>query len=87
VVAAPKPFRVIFPEGFTRRDMAQRVDAVRQIALHKRHARVRLTKQKYLAASGQRVIPGFGTKKRPLEGFLFPATYDFLRQTRRPRSS
>jgi uncharacterized YceG family protein len=81
VVAAPKPFRIIFPEGFTRRDMAQRVDAVRQIALHKRHARVRLAKQKYLAVSGPRVVPGFGTKKRSLEGFLFPATYDFLRQT------
>jgi uncharacterized YceG family protein len=80
-VAAPKPFRIIFPEGFTRRDMAQRVAAVTQIALHKRHARVRLSKRAYLAASGARVLAGFGTKKRPLEGFLFPATYDFLRRT------
>jgi uncharacterized YceG family protein len=80
-LAAPKPFRIIFPEGFTRRDMAQRVYAVSQIALHKRHARVRISKQRYLAASHARAIPGFGTKKRSLEGFLFPATYEFLRQT------
>jgi uncharacterized YceG family protein len=80
-LAAPKPFRIIFPEGFTRRDMAQRVAAVALIAQHKRHAHVRISKRLYLAASHARAIPGFGTKKRPLEGFLFPATYDFLRQT------
>jgi UPF0755 protein len=80
-LAAPKPFRIIFPEGFTRRDMAQRVSAVSQIALHKRNAHVRLSKRAYLAASGPRVLAGFGAKARPLEGFLFPATYDFLRNT------
>ena len=26
-------------------------------------------------------MPGFGRKPRPLEGFLFPATYDFLART------
>ena len=81
VLPAPKPFRIIFPEGFTRRDMAQRVHAVSLIALHKRHAHVRIAKQTYLAASHARVVPGFGGKKRSLEGFLFPATYDFLKQT------
>jgi uncharacterized YceG family protein len=80
-LAAPKPFRIVFPEGFTRRDMAQQVHDVVLIALHKRHARVHISKRTYLAASGPRVIPGFGSKKRPLEGFLFPATYDFLRPT------
>jgi UPF0755 protein len=80
-LAAPKPFRIIFPEGFTRRDMAQRVAAVAQIARHKRHARVRLAQRTYLAVSGPRVIAGFGAKKRALEGFLFPATYEFLRTT------
>jgi len=77
----PKPFRIVFPEGFTRRDMAQQVHDVVLIALHKRHARVHISKRAYLAASGPRVIPGFGSKKRPLEGFLFPATYDFLKST------
>jgi uncharacterized YceG family protein len=61
--------------------MAQRVAAVAQIARHKRHARVRLSQRTYLAVSGPRVIAGFGAKKRALEGFLFPATYEFLRTT------
>jgi UPF0755 protein len=80
-LAAPKPFRIIFPEGFTRRDMARRVAAVVQIARHKRHARVRISQRAYLAVSGPRVLAGFGAKKRALEGFLFPATYEFLRNT------
>jgi UPF0755 protein len=81
-VAAPKPFRIIFPEGMTREEMAQRVSAVAKIATRKAHRQVRLAKASYLAASKPRVIGGgFGSKKRNLEGFLFPATYDFLRQT------
>jgi len=85
VVAAPKPFRIVFPEGFTRLDMAQRVDAVAKIARAKRHRRVSISRRTYLAASGPRVIAGFGSKKRNLEGFLFPATYDFLSNTRSSR--
>ena len=82
VVAAPKPFRIVFPEGFTRLDMAQRVEAVAKIARAKRHKPVRISKRTYLAASGPRVVAGFGSKKRNLEGFLFPATYEFLGSTR-----
>jgi UPF0755 protein len=81
VVAAPKPFRIVFPEGFTREEMAQRVQAVALIAERKRHRKVRLARRTYLAASHQRHLAGFGPKKRPLEGFLFPATYDFLTNT------
>jgi UPF0755 protein len=81
-VAAPKPFRIIFPEGFTRADMAHRVTVVAKIARRKSHREVRLSARAYLAASRPRSIGGvFGPKKRNLEGFLFPATYDFLRQT------
>jgi UPF0755 protein len=81
-VAAPKPFRIVFPEGFNRLEMAQRVEVVAKIAQSKRHGRpVRLTKWGYLAATRLRVVPGFGRKKRDLEGFLFPATYDFLTST------
>jgi UPF0755 protein len=81
-VAAPKPFRIIFPEGFTRADMAQRVAVVAKIARRKAHHPVRLSARGYLAASRPRSLGGtFGSKKRNLEGFLFPATYDFLRQT------
>jgi UPF0755 protein len=81
-IAAPKPFRIVFPEGFNRLEMAQRVEVVAKIAQSKRHGRpVRLTKRGYLAATRPRVVSGFGRKKRDLEGFLFPATYDFLAST------
>ena len=81
-IAAPKPFRILFPEGFSRLDMAKRVEVVAKIAQRKRHGRaVRLTRRGYLAATRPRVVPGFGRKKRDLEGFLFPATYDFLKAT------
>jgi UPF0755 protein len=78
----PKPFRIIFPEGFTRRQMAQRVAAVDRIAQRKRHTNVALSSRAYLAATAEpRRIPGFGKKRYKLEGFLFPATYDFSKRT------
>lgn len=77
----PKPFRVVFPEGFTRAQMAERVQAVARIAHRERGVHPRLSAKTYLAASGPRRIPGFGPQKRPLEGFLFPATYEFLART------
>jgi UPF0755 protein len=83
-VAAPKPFRIIFPEGFTRLDMAARVNSVAKIAEHERGKTPRLSEHAYLAATaGKRVIPGFGP--RPLEGFLFPATYQFTAATTAPQ--
>jgi UPF0755 protein len=76
IAAPPKPFRIVFPEGFTRLQMAARVKSVAEIAAHERGRRPRLNEAAYLAASGRkRLIPGFG--RRPLEGFLFPATYQF----------
>ena len=80
VIAAPKPFRIIFPEGFTRADMAHRVSVVAKIAERKSHKHVQLSARGYLHWSEPRAIAGFGGK-RSLEGFLFPATYDFLRDT------
>jgi UPF0755 protein len=86
VVAAPKPFRVVFPEGFTRRQMAARVTAVAKIAQRERGKRVRLKQQAYLAATARpRRQPGFGAKAYPLEGFLFPATYDFTARETSPQ--
>jgi UPF0755 protein len=77
---APKPFRVIFPEGFTRLDMAARVKSVAKIAERERGKTPRLSERTYLAATaGKRLIAGFG--RRPLEGFLFPATYQFTATT------
>jgi UPF0755 protein len=78
----PKPFRIVFPEGFTRVQMGVRVKVVAKIAEHERHKPVRLNEGAYLAASKSAVVPCFGRKKQTnLEGFLFPATYDFLRKT------
>jgi UPF0755 protein len=78
----PKPLRIIFPEGFTRRDMAARITAVNGIARQKRHVRPRLSERAYLKlTSGKVRVPGFGHTRRPYEGFLFPATYDFFKNT------
>jgi peptidoglycan lytic transglycosylase G len=78
----PKPLRIVFPEGFTRSAMAERIRAVDRIALHKRHVRPRLSARAYLRlTSGKARVPGFGRTRYPYEGFLFPATYDFLRKT------
>lgn len=77
----PHEFRVVFPEGFTREQMAERVEAVAEIAQRERGVDPRLSRRTYLAVSGKRVVPGFGSKPRPLEGFLFPATYDFTALT------
>jgi UPF0755 protein len=76
--------RVIFPEGFTRREMADRVDAVREIAITERNVTPRLTRAGYLAAS-ERARPPAEFRKdsagKSLEGFLFPATYEFTKLT------
>ena len=78
----PKPFRIIFPEGFTRLEMGVRVKAVAKIAERERHRPVRLSRPAYLAATRSAVIRCFDrTRRTNLEGFLFPATYDFLRKT------
>ena len=80
VLAPPKPFRIVFPEGFTRLDMAGRVKSVAEIAAQERGRTPRLADRSYLAATaGRRFVPGFG--RRPLEGFLFPATYQFTART------
>jgi uncharacterized YceG family protein len=74
-----KPFRVIFPEGFTRGQMAQRVEAVAKIAQRKSSRPVALNSKQYLLATKRAVLPCFTPRRRTnLEGFLFPATYDFL---------
>jgi uncharacterized YceG family protein len=76
--------RIIFPEGFTRRDMADRVAAVRRIAIDKRGVTPKLTRTGYLQASGAAVPPAEFRKDWKLssiEGFLFPATYEFTKLT------
>jgi UPF0755 protein len=78
----PKPFRIVFPEGFTRQQMGLRVQAVAKIADAEHRGRVRLNRFAYLAATKEARVPCFGNGvQRNLEGFLFPATYDFLAGT------
>jgi peptidoglycan lytic transglycosylase G len=77
-----RQFRILFPEGFTRAQMAARVKAVAKIAEQESHRKVKVSGPGYAAATAKpRTIPGFGGKKLPLEGFLFPDTYDFDRKT------
>jgi UPF0755 protein len=76
-----RQFRILFPEGFTRAQMAARAQAVAKIAVSESHRKVKLSGTSYAAATAKpRVIPGFG-KEHNLEGFLFPDTYDFDRKT------
>jgi peptidoglycan lytic transglycosylase G len=79
---APKPFRVVFPEGFNRAQMAERVQAVAKIAQRKRGRPVALNSKQYLLATNRAVLPCFTPHRQTkLEGFLFPATYDFVATT------
>ena len=85
VPVAPKPLRIIFPEGFTREQMAERIGEVNKIAEEKRNVRPRLSPGRYLALTegASRVPRPFLAQGRPphLEGFLFPATYEFTKRT------
>ena len=81
-LAAPRPFKIIFPEGFTRAQMTQRVGVVAKIAENKSHKNVVLAPRTYVNASHRAVLPCFTPHRQTnLEGFLFPATYDFLATT------
>jgi UPF0755 protein len=85
VPVAPKPLRIIFPEGFTRKQMAERIGEVNKIAEEKRNVRPRLSPNRYLSLTdgSSRVPRPFLEQGRPphLEGFLFPATYEFTKRT------
>ncbi|HJQ74126.1 MAG TPA: endolytic transglycosylase MltG [Gaiellaceae bacterium] len=77
-----RQFRVVFPEGFTRAQMIERAQAVAKIAKHESRRAVKLSGKAYAAATAKRaLIQGFGSKRLPLEGFLFPDTYDFDRKS------
>jgi uncharacterized YceG family protein len=81
----PKPLRIIFPEGFTIAEMADRIVAVNKIAREKRNVKPKLRAAQYLKLTRRSRLPGqFAGDRKPrgLEGFLFPATYEFLPKTR-----
>ena len=75
----------MFPEGFTRKQMADRVTEVNEIAAEERGITPALSEKAYLNASRTKVTPIPKTFEAPearnLEGFLFPATYDFDSET------
>src|SRR6266508_903966 len=82
VIAMPKPFHIVFPEGFTRQEMADRVAAVGKIAERKRHVNAKLSRRAYLSATRKpRAAACLHSRVRTIEGFLFPATYEFCKMT------
>ena len=92
---APEPvLKVVFPEGFTRDEMAERITAVDEIAKDKRDIvpalsaedYLRATKRSALAAELAKLPANFQSDKhvKGFEGFLFPATYDFNPDTTSP---
>jgi UPF0755 protein len=79
-----KPFKIVFPEGFTRLDMAARITTVDQIARKEQGIKPALSESKFRKLTRSSTLPGRyagDSKSRTLEGFLFPATYEFLRTT------
>jgi peptidoglycan lytic transglycosylase G len=81
---APVTLRIIFPEGFTVRRMADRVSEVRKIAIRKRGVTPRLTGVAYAAAAARARAPvAFRPylERRGVEGFLFPSLYEFTPTT------
>jgi UPF0755 protein len=78
--AADVSLKIIFPEGRTVRQMADRVSQVRQIAIHKRHVTPVLTGASYAAAAATTEPPAAFRRadtRKSIEGFLFPAGYLF----------
>ena len=71
---------IIFPEGYTVREMTARVAAVRRIAIRKRHVKPVLTGARYATAAAHVPAPRAFRRsmtRRSIEGFLFPSRYDF----------
>ncbi|HLM33385.1 MAG TPA: endolytic transglycosylase MltG, partial [Gaiellaceae bacterium] len=66
-----------------RKQMAARITAVNEIALDKRDVETRLSPKAYLRLTKRGALPrDFAKAKFPnLEGFLFPATYSFTKNT------
>jgi UPF0755 protein len=80
----PATLRIVFPEGFSARQMTDRVAEVRQIAIRKRGVTPRLSGDAYRAAlAGGRAPRAFRPllKRRSIEGFLFPSLYEFTAST------
>ena len=79
--AATEPvLRIVFPEGLTARQMADQAAHVRRIAIAERGVTPRLSGASYAAATAAAHPPAAFRpflKRRTVEGFLFPALYEF----------
>ena len=76
--------RIISPEGFSNEEMAKRVAAVHGIAIRERGVTPRITRSAYENAIALARPPKpFLRDWQPgsMEGFLFPAGYEFTQQT------
>ena len=86
VIAMPKPFHVVFPEGFTRAQMADRVAASRRSLRGRRRARRSCPSGPISRRPRPRVPACFQTKAQSDRGFPLSATYEFFRQTTSARA-
>lgn len=79
--AAPEPvLKIVFPEGWSAGQMADRAAEVRRIAIRKRGVTPRLSGATYAVATRAAAAPAAFRpflKRRSVEGFLFPSTYFF----------
>ncbi|HXH88952.1 MAG TPA: endolytic transglycosylase MltG [Gaiellaceae bacterium] len=74
--------KIVFPEGFTRDQMVARAGAIKKLARKKRKITTSLTGKAYAAAAdAAKVPPEFRKDAKGIEGFLFPATYEFTAKT------
>jgi len=83
-VQAPVVLRIVFPEGFSARQMTDRVAEVRKIAIRKRGVTPQLSGESYRAAVARAAAPAAfrgQLKRRSIEGFLFPSLYEFTATT------
>jgi UPF0755 protein len=83
--AAPVTLKIIFPEGFTVRRMADQVSAVRRIAIRTRHETPVLNGRAYASAARRAEPPAAfrrDDRTKSIEGFLYPAGYLFTPSTR-----
>jgi UPF0755 protein len=81
VAPAKAALRIIFPEGFTRKEMAARIAEVNKIAKRKRKITPDLAPRAYLRLTTEMAPPKGFPSVPHLEGFLFPATYEFAEET------
>jgi uncharacterized YceG family protein len=83
-VAQKPALKILFPEGFTVAQMAKRITAVNKIAKEEKGITPALQAKSYrrVANTAAELPKGFRKVKAPhLEGFLFPATYEFTEDT------